>query len=199
MVTKNTNGKAEQPSWRYSLCSFPTSATQQPRLKSRTVNGHTYVLRKAMSHDLQYSVSRASRKKKGSLIDHGANGGIAGGNTRIIEHHPHRTVDINGIDNHQEITSIPIVTTGALLRKLNKRRCHSHHASVYLLPATKGQTIHSSCQLESFSKDVNEKSIHISGGLQRYSDRGRLCIPSQYYILSTMPCRLLACARSHQC
>jgi hypothetical protein len=27
--------------------------------------------------------------------------------------------------------------------------------------------IHSSCQLESFANDVNDKSIHIPGGLQR--------------------------------
>jgi hypothetical protein len=55
-----------------------------------------------------YSV-QASRRKKSSLIDQGVNVGIAGIDTRVIECHPHRTVDIRGIDNH-EISSIPIVT-----------------------------------------------------------------------------------------
>jgi hypothetical protein len=59
------------------------------------------------------NVSQASCKKKSSLIDCGANGGIAGIDTRVIERHPHQTVDIRGIDNH-EITSIPIVTAGAV-------------------------------------------------------------------------------------
>jgi hypothetical protein len=70
-------------------------------------------VRQASSHDILYNVSRASRKKKSSLINRDANGGIAGIDTRVIEHHPHRTVDIRGIDNH-EITSIPIVTAGAV-------------------------------------------------------------------------------------
>jgi hypothetical protein len=68
-----------------------------------------------MSHDIKYSVSLASCKKKSSLIDRSANGGIAGADTRVIERHPHGTVDIRGIDNH-EITSIPIVTAGAVPR-----------------------------------------------------------------------------------
>jgi hypothetical protein len=33
----------------------------------------------------------------------------------VIERHPHRTVDIRGIDNH-EITSIPVITAGAVAR-----------------------------------------------------------------------------------
>ncbi len=78
------------------------------------VNGHTHV-QQVLSHDIQYSVSQASRRKKSSLINRGANGGIAGIDTRVIECHPHRTVNICGIDNH-EITSIPIVTAGAVAR-----------------------------------------------------------------------------------
>jgi hypothetical protein len=40
-----------------------------------------------------YSV-QASSKKKSTLIDQGANGGIAGIDTRVIERHSHQTVDI---------------------------------------------------------------------------------------------------------
>jgi hypothetical protein len=52
-------------------------------------------------------------ERKSSLIDQGANGSITGIDTRVIERHPHRTVDIRGINNH-EITSISIVTAGAV-------------------------------------------------------------------------------------
>jgi hypothetical protein len=72
-------------------------------------------VRQANSHDILYNVSQASRKKKRSRIDRGANGGIAGIDTKVIERHPHRTVDIRGINNH-EITSISIVTAGAVAR-----------------------------------------------------------------------------------
>jgi hypothetical protein len=129
------------------------------------VNGHTYV-RKAMSHDIQHRVSLASRKKKSSLIDCGANGGIAGADTRIIERHPHRTVDICGIDNH-EITSTPIVTAGAVAKSqrgdviliMHQHACYHQQ----------DESIHSSGQLESFSNDVNDKSISIHATINKTS------------------------------
>jgi hypothetical protein len=37
----------------------------------------------------------------------------------------------------------------------------------YAYHPQQGKSIHSSCQLESFANDVNDKSIHIPGGLQR--------------------------------
>jgi hypothetical protein len=128
-----------------------------------SVNGTKYI-RQGNSHDIQYHVSQASRQKKGSLIDRGANGGIAGTDTRIIDRHPHRTVDIRGIDNH-EITSIPIVTAGAVARSQRGDVILILHQYAY--HPQQGRSIHSSCQLESFANDVNERSIHISGGLQR--------------------------------
>jgi hypothetical protein len=36
----------------------------------------------------------------------------------------------------------------------------------YAYHPQQGRSIHSACQLEFFSNDVNDKSIHISGGLQ---------------------------------
>jgi hypothetical protein len=49
------------------------------------------------------------------LIDRGPNGGVAGTDARVIEHHPHGCVDARacGVDNH-EIRSMPIVTAGAV-------------------------------------------------------------------------------------
>jgi hypothetical protein len=128
-----------------------------------SVNGHK-CLRQVQSHELHCSVSQASRKKKSSLIDRGANGGIAGVDTRVIERHPHRAVDVRGVDDH-EITYVPIVTAGAIARSqrgevifmMNQHACHPQQ----------GRSIDSSCQLEAFNNDVNDKSIHIPGGLQR--------------------------------
>jgi hypothetical protein len=110
-------------------------------------------VRQVQSHDIQYSVLQASHKKKSSLIDQGANRGIAGIDTRVIEHHPHWTVDICGINNHK-ITSIPIVTAGAVARSQQGDVVVILHQYAY------------HPQLESFANDVNDKSICIPGGLQ---------------------------------
>ncbi len=72
------------------------------------INGKKY--REVQSHRIYYSVSSHKSQKVGSLIDRGANGGIAGDDARIIEKSD-RMVDVRGIDNHQ-ITNIPIVTAG---------------------------------------------------------------------------------------
>jgi hypothetical protein len=64
-----------------------------------------------------YHVSKSSRRhSRGAMIDRGANGGIAGSDTRRISD-TGRTVDVVGIDDHelppslsfrQERSSLPI-------------------------------------------------------------------------------------------
>jgi hypothetical protein len=168
MVTQHSNQSTRprsHPGDIRSVLSQPTTKTAKAQVQDHeiSVNGHTYV-RQVQSHDIQYSASQASRRKKSSLIDRGANGGIAGIDTRVLERHPHRTVDIRGIDNH-EITSIPIVTAGAVARSQRGDVILIMHQYAY--HPQQGRSIHSSCQLESFANDVNDKSIHIPGGLFR--------------------------------
>ena len=63
-----------------------------------------------------YSTLNAQqRNKKGALVDRGANGGIAGSDTCIINTHPAQKVAIQGIDNHH-LPDISIVTVGAIVR-----------------------------------------------------------------------------------
>jgi hypothetical protein len=167
MVTKHSNRSTRASSHPGDIRSVLSQSTKAAKAQVQddeiSVNGHKYV-RHVQSHNIQYSVSQASRRKKSSLIDRGANGGIAGVDTRIIERHPHRTVDIRGIDNH-EITSIPIVTAGAVARSQRGDVLLIMHQYAY--HPQQGRSIHSSCQLESFANDVNDKSIHVPGGLQR--------------------------------
>ena len=190
MVTKHTNRTVpnSHPADVRSVLSQPVKTPKvQIKEEELIINGHKYV-RQVQIHDIQYRVSQASSRKKGSLIDRGANGGIAGSDTRVIERHAHRTVDIRGIDNH-EICSIPIVNAGAIVRSqrgevvaiFNQYAYHpaqgrSIHSSCQLesfandvnaYHPAQGRSIHSSCQLESFANDVNDRSIHTPGGLQR--------------------------------
>jgi hypothetical protein len=166
MVTKHSNrtDTRKNPMDIRSVLSQPAKGTKvQIKDAEITVNGHKYV-RQVQCHDIKYDVSKAARRARGSLIDRGANGGIAGSDTRVIARHPHRTVDIRGIDNH-EITSIPIVSAGAVVRSQRGPVIVIMHQYAY--HPQQGDSIHSSCQLESFHNDVNDKSIHVPGGLQR--------------------------------
>ena len=66
--------------------------------------------------NIEYKVSyhKASSGQSLSLIDRGANGGVAGTDVRTI-FKTGRTVDIRGIDNHQ-CTNIDIGTVGGVIQ-----------------------------------------------------------------------------------
>ena len=71
-----------------------------------------------------------------ALIDQGANGGITGIDTRVIEYHPCRTVDICGMDNH-EITFIPIGATAGAVARSQWGGCNSYNAPVPISSAAR--------------------------------------------------------------
>ena len=86
-----------------------------------------------------YSTSKVDRAHNRSLIDRGANRGVAGEYSRVLFTHPDRRVDIRGTDNH-EITSIPIVTTGGFTRTTTYDVIMVLHQCAYY---SKGTTFHS--------------------------------------------------------
>ena len=77
---------------------------------SRKAKNHEiqYVVSK---HEITYMVSKRERTQGFSLVDRGANGGIAGDDVRVIST-TGRFVNIQGIDNHT-LANMPIVTIGA--------------------------------------------------------------------------------------
>ena len=105
-----------------------------------------------------YHVSKHSSSHYGSLIDRGANGGLAGSDVRILER-TGRTVSVTGIDNH-ELPRLDIVTCAALL--------HTNHGKVVLIMHEyayygRGNTIHSPGQIEWFQNTCDDKSFHVGG------------------------------------
>ena len=105
-----------------------------------------------------YHVSKHSSSHYGSLIDRGANGGLAGSDVKILER-TGRTVSVTGIDNH-ELHGLDIVTCGALL--------HTNHGKVVLIMHEyayygRGNTIHSPGQIEWFQNTYDDKSFHVGG------------------------------------
>jgi hypothetical protein len=117
-------------------------------------------------------VSAHSQTSTMSLVDCGANGGVSGSDVRII-FKTSRTVDIKGIDNHQVI-DVPIGIVGGVVNTQKGPVITLFHQ--YALLGT-GSSIHSPCQLESYHNNVNDKSIHVNGVMQRIKTLDGYVIP----------------------
>jgi hypothetical protein len=109
-----------------------------------------------------YHVSTSRHTDKtGTLIDHGANGGIAGSDCCIIKEMS-CCVNIEGINNHV-MEKCPIITAGTITN-LNQ-------GPVILIMnqyalSGKGTSIHSSPQMEWYDIDVDDKSMKVGGKQQ---------------------------------
>ncbi len=118
-----------------------------------------------------YSVSNHRTSSQKSLVDRGANGGVAGNDVCVI-HRTDRQVDIQGIDNHQ-LTDVAIGTIGGVVTTQKGPVIAVMHQ--YALFG-KGNTIHAPGQLEWYKCNVNDKSIHYQG-LQRIQTPDGYAIP----------------------
>ena len=126
------------------------------------VNGKRY--RSVQVHRIHYHVSQHNAKKTGSLVDRGANGGLAGSDVRIVHKPVHpKYVDVSGIDSHQ-VNNLPLLTVGGVVHSQRGPVIAIMHQYAYL---GTGKTIHSSGQLEWYKNDVNDRSLRVPGGLQR--------------------------------
>ena len=99
-----------------------------------------------------YSYSRNITKTRGALIDRGANGGLVGGDVRVISKSS-RAVNVQGMDNHQCV-NIPIVTAGTVTRSQRGTLIIIMNKYAYI---TRGKTVHISGQMEAFQNDVIDK------------------------------------------
>ena len=143
-----------------------STSLQKLQASFTSVSAHEIVVDGKTYHQvhihLSYVVSALNTTHSDSLVDCGANSGIAGNDVCIIHKGAHPCVNACSIDNH-EVTSIPLVNAGGVAHTqfgdviiiLNQYAHHPHH-----------KTIHSSGQIEWFHNDVNDKSTKVSGGLQ---------------------------------
>ena len=117
------------------------SETQTPM---RQMNAHT-----------TYNDAQA---KHGSLVDRGANGGLAGSDVRVLSTSS-RKCTVSGIDNH-EIPGLDMVQSAALVQ--------TNHGMVNLIMNEyayygRGHSILSSWQIEWYTNIVDDKSIQVGG------------------------------------
>ena len=116
---------------------------------------------RSINHHFTYHVAQASQAKHGSLVDRGANGGLAGSDVRILSRSS-RKCTVTGIDSH-EPQGLDVVQSAALVQ--------TNHGIVNLIMNEyayygKGHTIHSSGQIEWFKNSVDHRSVQV-GGKQR--------------------------------
>ena len=60
----------------------------------------TMILERKINHPFTYHVAQASQAKHGSLVDRGANGGLAGSDVRSLSRSS-RNSTVTGIDSHE--------------------------------------------------------------------------------------------------
>jgi hypothetical protein len=124
-------------------------------------------------NDVMYQVSNHKQMMLPLvLIDHGANGGVAGSDTWLIDKSLH-SVHIQGINNHM-IKDVLIGTVGAVVNTQPGEVIAIMYQYAY---TGKGGTIHSSSQLKWCGNDVNNHSIKIDGGRQRLTTPDGYIIP----------------------
>ena len=111
--------------------------------------------------NVTHRASAFSSKRKegrGSLMDRGANGGIAG-NDVVVIHEYDKEVDVTGIDNH-EISGMKIVDAlGKIITQRGPAIAILRQYAYY----GKGRTIHSVVQMEYFGNKVDDRSKHAGG------------------------------------
>ena len=121
----------------------------------------TKVLSAKRSRQIQvckHYVFQHANHTNNQLVDHGANGGLAGSDMRVI-YKTHRKINISGIDNH-EVNGLDVVTAATLLNTSLGKVIGIFNEYAHL---GKGSSIHSSGQLEWFKTHVDEKSIKVGG------------------------------------
>ena len=126
---------------------------------------------RSINHHFTYHIAQASQAKHGSLVDRGANGGLAGSDVRILSRSS-RKCTVTGIDSH-ELQGLDVVQCAALVE--------TNHGIVNLIMNEyacygKGHTIHSSGQIEWFKNSVDDRSVQVGG-------KQRICTTDGY----TMP------------
>ena len=111
---------------------------------------------RTINHHFTYHVAQPSQAKHGSLVDRGANGGLAGSDVRILSRSS-RKCTVTGIDSH-ELQGLDVVQCAALVETnhgivnliMNKNACYG-----------KGHTIHCSGQIEWFQNSVDDRSNQV--------------------------------------
>ena len=135
-----------------------TSKTKLPPGDIRRVMSKSSTRAVNMAHITYNASASKTTVNDMSLVDRGANGGVAGSDVRVL-FKTNRTVDIRGIDNHQ-LTNIDIGTVGGVVDTQKGPIIVIMHQYALL---GKGSSIHAPCQIEHYKNKVDDKSSQVGG------------------------------------
>jgi len=159
------------------VLSPPSTSKHAPTNKVQNAAKHTIILDgvtyKQAMHCICYKVSAYSSTKAATLVDRGANGGMAGSDVRLLET-GERCADVSGINDHQ-ISNLPISTVAGLVQTQHGPVVAIIHQVAY---HGKESTILSSDQIEAYKIMVVDRPINI-GGKQRIENLEGYIIPIQ--------------------
>ena len=118
-----------------------------------------------------YRITQAHASSIASLIDRGANGGLAGADVRVLSR-TLRKVSVTGIGEH-EISGLDIVNCASLVNtNLGIIVLIMNEYAYY----GRGNSIHASAQIEHFKNQVDDRSVKV-GGKQSITLLDGECIP----------------------
>ena len=113
---------------------------------------------RSINHHFTHHIAQASQAKHGSLVDRGANGGLAGSDVRILSRSS-RKCTVTANDSH-ELQGLDVVQCAAFVQ--------TNHGIVNLIMNEyacygKEHTFHSSGQIEWFKNSVDDRSVQVGG------------------------------------
>ena len=110
MSVNSTAAKSIEPGDIRKLMSTPCNSAINPPNKKVSFKSEIAIDRETcrkVNACATYQLSQTNRSSPYSLVDRGANSGVAGNNARVIKKHLDKTCNIKGVDDH-EVPSIPI-------------------------------------------------------------------------------------------
>ena len=137
-----------------------SNAQSTPSAPPQTIThgGRTYRLAMA---NLKYQFWHGQVKPTGSLVDSGANGGLAGDDVRVLST-SFQKADVSGIGD-SSINNLNLCTVAGVIQTTSGPIVGIFHQYANY---GSGKTIHSANQMASFGIDVNERPKNLVGGRQ---------------------------------
>ena len=142
---------------------FPASTTSSfaNDTVTTTFNGGNYQIRH-MNYSYRLTQQALHLEYQGALVDSGANGGMAGSDTRVLATIPHSFVDITGVGG-EVLQRLPIVQSASLVHTIDEGPIILIMSQYAHKPDSK--SIHSKSQIEHFGGVVHD-SARATGGQQ---------------------------------
>ena len=140
------------------LPTTPTSPTDGNTITTQFKGGKFQIRQMHYTH--RFTQHAAQSEYNGALMDSGANGGMAGSDTRVLATVPHAFVDITGV-GREVLQCLPIVQCASAVETINEGPIVLIMSQYAHKPNSK--SIHSKSQVEHFGGLVHDSALSAGG------------------------------------